>query len=156
MVTAWRITKNKYQDSAFTGEAAEITGGRWNSQGTRIVYAFSSISLSILEILVHLESSSILSSYSVLPFHFDESLVSEVKEEDLPRGWATLPPPVPSQRVGDRWAHAQTSLLLNVPSAVVPLEFGYLLNPVHPDIDKVKIGHPVPLPLDERAKRLAK
>ena|GEM_PF-3790699 len=33
MITAWRITKNKYQDSAFTGEGAEIAGGCWNSQG---------------------------------------------------------------------------------------------------------------------------
>ena len=155
MITAWRITKNKYQDSAFTGEGAEIAGGRWNSQGTRIVYASSSASLSILEILVHLESSSVLSSYSVIPFHFDESLVSELKKGDLPGGWATHPPPVASQRIGDSWVHDQASLLLKVPSVVVPLESNYILNPAHPDIDKIKVGHPVPLPLDERLTRLA-
>lgn len=154
MVTAWRITKNKYQDSAFTGEGAEIAGGRWNSQGTRIVYASSSISLSILEILVHLENSSVLSSYSVIPFHFDEKLISVLKEADLPRGWADHPPPVSSQQIGDSWVQDQTSLLLKVPSVVVPLEFNYLLNPAHPDIDKIKIGQPVPLPLDERLTNL--
>jgi len=143
MITAWRITKNKYQDSAFTGEEAEIAGGRWNSQGTRIVYASSSVSLSILEILVHLESISVLSSYSVIPFHFDESLAAELKEGDLPRGWAAHPTPVSSQRVGDSWIHDQTSLLLKVPSAVVPLESNYLINPAHPGIDKIKIGQPV-------------
>ena len=155
MITAWRITKNKYQDSAFTGEGAEVAGGRWNSQGTRIVYASSSISLSILEILVHLESISVLSSYSVIPFHFDESLAAELKEGDLLKGWAAHPPPVSSQRVGDSWVQEQTSLLLKVPSVVVPIESNYLLNPTHPDIDKIKIGHPVPLPLDERLTRLA-
>ena len=154
MVTAWRITKNKYQDSAFTGEGAELAGGRWNRQGTRIVYASSSISLSILEILVHLENSSVLSSYSVIPFRFDEKLISELKEADLPRGWAAHPPPVSSQQIGDNWVQDQTSLLLKVPSVVVPLEFNYLLNPAHPDIDKIKIGKPIPLPLDERLTRL--
>ena len=154
MVTAWRITKNKYQDSAFTGEGAEIAGGRWNSQGTRIVYGSSSISLSILEILVHLESSSVLSSYSVIPFHFNEKQVVELKKADLPRGWAAHPPPVTSQQIGDNWVQDQTSLLLKVPSVVVPLEFNYLLNPAHPDIEKIDIGQPVPLPLDERLTNL--
>lgn len=154
MITAWRITKKKFQDRAFTGEGSEIAGGRWNSQGTRMVYASSSVSLSILEILVHLDSSSVLSSYSVIPFHFDESLVSELKEKDLPKGWAAHPPPAASQRIGDNWIQEQTSALLKVPSVVVPLESNYLLNPAHPDIDKINIGHPVSLPLDERLTRL--
>jgi len=150
MITTWRITKKKFRDSAFTGEGAEIAGGRWNNQGTRMVYAFSSVSLSILEILVHLESSSVLSSYVVIPFRFDEKMVAELKEGDLPKGWTAHPPPAASQQVGDGWVHNQTSLLLKVPSVVVPLEANYLLNPAHPDMDKIKIGKPIPLPLDER------
>jgi len=153
-ITAWRISKKKYQDSAFTGEGAELAGGRWNSQGTRLVYASSSASLTILEILVHLKISSVLSSYVVIPFSFDEKLVKELKEADLPKGWTDHPPPVASQRIGDSWVHDQSSLLLKVPSVVVPLEFNYLLNPAHPDIDKIKIGKPIPLPLDERLTRL--
>lgn len=152
MITAWRITKIKFQDSAFTGEGAEIAGGRWNSQGTRIVYASSSVSLAVLEILVHL-SSSILPAYILIPFSFDEKLVSELKEEDLPKDWASHPP-VASQQIGDNWVQDQTSLLLKVPSVVVPLEANYLLNPAHPDVDKINIGQPVSLPLDERLTRL--
>ena len=148
IITAWRITKKKFQDSAFTGEGAEIAGGRWNSQGTRMVYASSSVSLAVLEILVHL-SSSILPSYILIPFSFDEKLVSELKEGDLPKNWASHPP-VASQRVGDDWVRDQTSLLLKVPSVVVPMESNYLLNPEHPEKEKIKIGKPIPLPLDER------
>jgi RES domain-containing protein len=151
MITAWRITKIKFQDSAFTGEGAEIAGGRWNSQGTRIVYASSSVSLAVLEILVHL-SSSILPAYILIPFSFDEKLVSELKEEDLPKDWASHPP-VASQQIGDNWVQDQTSLLLKVPSVVVPLEANYLLNPAHPEIDKINISQPVPLPLDGRLTR---
>lgn len=150
MITAWRIAKKKFQDSAFTGEGSEIAGGRWNSQGTRMVYASSSVSLSILEILVHIDNSSLLSSYMVIPFSFDEKLVEELKGADLPKGWTAHPPPVASQRIGDSWIQGQTSALLKVPSVVVPLEFNYLLNPAHPDIGKIDIGNPVPLPIDER------
>jgi RES domain-containing protein len=153
MITAWRITKNKFQDSAFTGEGAEIAGGRWNSQGTRMVYASSSVSLAVLEILVHL-NSSVLPSYILIPFSFDEKLAAELEVKDLPKGWAAHPPPVASQQIGDGWVHGQTSQLLKVPSVVVPLESNYLLNPAHPDADKIKIGKPIPLPLDERLTRL--
>lgn len=156
IVTAWCITKEKYQDIAFTGEGAEDAGGRWNSQGTRIVYASSAVSLSILEILVNLEKNLVLSSYVVIPFSFDDNLILELKEEDLPDEWAAQPPPVTSQQVGDDWAQSKSSLLLRVPSAVVPIESNYLLNPAHPDFDKIKIGNPIPLPFDERLKDLLK
>jgi RES domain-containing protein len=150
IITAWRITKRKYRDSAFTGEGAEETGGRWNSEGTRIVYASSSISLAILEILVHLQDERILSAFEVIPFHVDSHCVKTLDIKDIPGDWASLPSSLSAKAVGDEWVRSGESLILEVPSAVVPLERNYLINPRHPDFDQLIIDAPLSLPIDER------
>ena len=150
IITAWRITKGKFKEVAFTGEGAEESGGRWNSEGTRIVYASSSISLAILEILVNLQDEQILSSYMLIPFHFDDSLIESLDVKGLPEDWASLPSSLSAKSFGDDWVQSKTSLILEVPSAVVPSENNYLINPSHPDFDQITYGDPIPLPLDER------
>jgi len=40
--------------------------------------------------------------------------------------------------------------VLKVPSAVVPVEFNYMLNPRHSDFSKLVIGNGQPLPIDPR------
>jgi RES domain-containing protein len=37
-----------------------------------------------------------------------------------------------------------------VPSVIVPTEFNYVLNPVHPDFARIRIGTPLPFPFDAR------
>jgi RES domain-containing protein len=37
MIMAWRIVGARYKDEAFSGEAARLRGGRWNSKGTAMV-----------------------------------------------------------------------------------------------------------------------
>lgn len=150
IITAWRITKNRYMEVAFTGEGAEESGGRWNSEGTRIVYASSSISLAILEILVNLRDEQILSTYVVIPFRFDDSLMESLDVKSLPEDWASLPSSPSAKSVGDDWVESKTSLILEVPSVVVPSEINYLINPSHPNYDQITYGDPIPLPLDER------
>jgi RES domain-containing protein len=41
MPQAWRIVKAKHATTAFSGEGAAKTGGRWNSRGVPVVYASS-------------------------------------------------------------------------------------------------------------------
>ena len=40
MPTAWRLTKARYLATAWDGEGAKRAGGRWNSVGTAVVYAY--------------------------------------------------------------------------------------------------------------------
>ncbi len=150
MITAWRITKRKYLKVAFSGEGAELVGGRWNSPGTRIVYGSSSISLAILEILVHLQIDRLISSYCVIPARFEPDLLQKLEAEDLPGNWSAYPASLITQRLGDEWARSNRSPVLSVPSAVVPLERNYLINPGHPEFNQILIGDPIQLPLDER------
>jgi len=149
-VTAWRIVKSKYTDQAFTGEAARLLGGRWNSEGTRAIYIASSVSLAILEILVHLDTTHLLEAYSLFEVSFDESLVEVLDPATLPNNWRLHPPPYETQTIGDRWITRASSAILKVPSVIVPTEPNYILNPLHPEFGRITISAPLPLPLDAR------
>lgn len=147
---AWRIVKTSHAAEAVTGEGARRYGGRWNSPGTAVVYCSGSASLAVLEVLVHLDNSLLLSAFSLIPIRFDESLVDAIDVASLPRGWQRSPPPPAVQQIGDAWAEAGTSAVLSVPSTVVPAERNYLLNPAHRDIKRVEIGEPRPFRFDQR------
>jgi RES domain-containing protein len=138
-----------YADDAFSGEGAMRIAGGWNSAGTRMVYTAESVSLATLEILVHMASPSI-PAYVMIPCYFHEALVEEVDIAKLPENWNADVSPPELRQIGDRWARARVSPVLRVPSAVITVEFNYLLNPEHPDFTSVDIGEPRPFVLDRR------
>ncbi len=152
-ITAWRIVKRKRARAAFTGEGARLYEGRWNSAGVAIVYTASSQSLAALEMVVHLDSSELLDSYVVFEVGIDESLVAQVELAELPRNWRADPPPAKVREVGDAWARADTAVVLQVPSAILPAEHNFLLNPRHPDFRRLVIGKPAPFRFDPRLAR---
>jgi RES domain-containing protein len=153
MITAWRIVKRKRATTAFTGEGAHLYGGRWNSPGVAIVYTAASQSLAALEMVVHLDSSELLHNYVVFEVGIDESLVAKVGPSQLPRNWRADPPPKKVREVGDAWVRAGTSAVLQVPSATLPAEYNFLINPRHPDFPKLVIGKPSPFRFDVRLGR---
>ena len=153
MITAWRIVKRKHARTAFTGEGARLYGGRWNSPGVAIVYTAQSQSLAALEMVIHLDSSELLQSYVVFEIGIDESLVIKVGPSQLPRNWRADPPPAKVGEVGDAWARAGTSAVLQVPSATLPAEYNFLLNPHHCDFPKLVIGKPSSFRFDARLAR---
>jgi len=150
MLSAWRIVKEKYAAGAFTGEGARLYGGRWNSPGVPVVYTAGNQSLAVLEVLVGLEDVSALPRFVLFRVEFDDALADVLSDADLPRGWRTNPPPPATQRLGDAWAVAARSAVLSVPSAVVPAERVYLLNPRHPDFGSIAIEGPYPYAFDPR------
>ena len=149
-ITAWRITPAKYQSAAFSGEGAKEYGGRFNSVGTSVVYTSESLALAILELLTKINSRSRAAGRVCLPVRFDEAHVQVRSEDDLPEGWDARPYGPASQKVGDAWIRTQASLVVQVPSIVVPRERNYLINPQHPDASDLEIGEPEPLDLDPR------
>ena len=146
----WRLTRERYADSAFSGEGARQHGGRFNSPGTPVVYTAESLPLALVEALTGLERYDQLRRYVFFRARLPEPLISEVTAEDLPEGWDQHPPPSRSQRVGDRWASREESVALKVPSVVVPYSYNYLLNPAHTAFGDIEIGQAEPFPVDER------
>jgi RES domain-containing protein len=149
-LSAWRIVKARHASTAFDGEGAAATGGRWNSPGTRVVYTAESTALAILEMLAHLGSPAPLPAYVVIECRFDASLVTAIADESLPSDWRSYPAPAALQVIGDRWARDATSAILSVPSVVAPGGRNYLLNPAHPDFTRIQFGDASPLAIDRR------
>jgi RES domain-containing protein len=114
-----------------------------------VVYTSGSLSLALLETLVHLPAG-VLPAFSAVPLDFDDSLVEVVEEKSLPRDWRSDPAPVSTQALGDAWVREGRSVALRVPSVVVPMESNYVLNPRHPDLTRVAIGTAMPFPFDSR------
>lgn len=150
IVTAWRITKRKHARDAFTGEGAREFGGRWNNPGTAIVYTAQSQSLAALEMLVHLDSSELLAKYVLIGVEFDQKLVRPVELSVLPRHWRSDPPPPEVRAIGDDWILAGSSAVLQVPSALVPGENNFLLNPANGDFPRLSFGKPLAFHFDPR------
>jgi len=153
MLTAWRITKRKHARNAFTGEGAREFGGRWNNPGTAIVYTAQSQSLAALEMLAHLDSSELLRKYVLIGVEFDQSLISAVGPAALPRNWRSDPAPPEIRSIGDNWVLSGSSTILQVPSALVPAENNFLLNPAHQDFARLRFGKALAFLFDPRLKR---
>jgi RES domain-containing protein len=152
MPRGWRIVKSARTATAFDGEGARLYGGRWNSPDTPMVYTAQNQSLAALELLVHLSAAQLLLSYSSIPVDFDLAWVEVVDPGALPSDWRAYPPPTALQELGDRWIAEQRSAVLQVPSALIPAELNFLLNPNHPDFAQVTIGPPTPFQFDPRLK----
>jgi RES domain-containing protein len=153
MLGAWRIVKRRHAETAFDGEGARLYGGRWNSPGVAAIFASESRALATLEVLAGLQTNSPLPGYVLIPAEFDESLVVAVELEELPPDWKRSPPPPSTQRLGDDWIARDESAVLRVPSALVPKESNYVLNPQHPDFSGVNIGEAEPLLVGPRLLR---
>lgn len=150
MATGWRIVKSRHAGTAFDGEGARLYGGRWNTPGTGMIYTSSSTALAALEVLVHLNQASLLSSYSLCAAHFGDNLVERLDRSKLPDGWRAYPAPPELQEMGDAWVRGGASAVLEVPSAVVEHESNYLINPAHPDFATINIGAPESFGFDTR------
>ena len=52
--------------------------------------------------------------------------------------------------MGTTWAREGKTAVLAVPSAVIPQERNYLLNPLHPSFSRIRIGAAQPFAFDPR------
>jgi RES domain-containing protein len=154
-VRVWRLVRRHRLTDAFAGEGSRLFGGRWNSRGVRIVYTSSSLALAQLEYLVratiHHPATDVLSISATIP---DDVAVESVQRKGLPSNWRQFDPPVDALcHIGDRWVASGSSAVLRVPSAIVPSEDNYLLNPEHQDFVRVAIDKEMDVELDVRLFR---
>jgi RES domain-containing protein len=153
MLSGWRVAASEYSSTVskiMSGEGAYLYGGRWNSKGTRVVYLGTSLAQASMELLVHLGRADVLNNYSKLEVFFDEGLMQHIAIDDLPEDWDDPSMAASVQTVGDDWVKDQSSLILQVPSAVVTGEYNYLFNPRHSDFNKAVFSEIMPFSYDSR------
>ncbi len=149
-VQVWRLVKERHIETAFDGEGARLYGGRWNSAGLPMVYTSASLALATLETLVHLDPAGPVPRFVAFGVWVLPSQVETLPLDD-PAG-VTRYSLSHSRAIGDRWLKSGRCIGLWVPSAVVPFEQNLLLNPLHPDFERLELSDPIPFPFDPRLR----
>jgi len=66
----------------------------------------------------------------------DDSMITQLKSSELPQNWRTLAAYSSLQEIGAKWYTTQKTVILKVPSAVIPFEYNYVINTEHPDFNR--------------------
>lgn len=151
MLTTWRLTRPQYVETALSGEGSARYPGRWNTRGDRVVYVSEHLSLATLEVLAHAENLEMLNQYVALEVTLPESITTL---DELPDTWQQNPPPDSTRQLGHKWLSEGNTLVLKVPSVLIPTEHNYLINPSHEAFAEVSVAGPVPLPFDSRLLKI--
>ena len=147
----WRVDKAKHAETAKTGEGARMTGGRWTSPGYPAIYCAEHLSLAILEVLVHAPDPSQRSVRRVrFRIRLDRRLIERVTNSRFPADFSPRTPYAITRAIGDYWLQHARTPALSVPSASVPTERNYILNPQHSQFGRLSWDVPEPITLDDR------
>ena len=134
----WRLTRRRFRK--LDGEGARRAGGRWNNPGSAVLYTSSMLSLAALEYLVHIDIEDAPGDLIAMCIEVPDDVPrQEVAADGLPDDWRREPRHPACVEVGEGWLAQGRALALRVPSAVIPEEANWLINPAHPDAQRVRI-----------------
>lgn len=122
-----------------SGTGARLSGGRWNSKGNAVIYTSSSRALAAMEVLVHLATPGLPLNRYLVEFQIPDALWKKREVASVRQlvGWDAQPHGITSVTCGDEWLTQGRTLILEVPSVIVPEEANILINPGHHDMKKV-------------------
>lgn len=148
----WRLSGKQYANS-FDGGYGLLFDGRWNTIGHAVTYCATSPSLCVLEKLVHIEDPTLLPDLVMVTYDVPQQAKRlTIGLDELPRDWRRREGL--TQQRGDTWHRSRSTLLLKVPSAIVPLkdspDVNMLINHSHPGVTDIKIVSIEPFALDQR------
>ena len=128
-----------------------IFSGRWHRAGRPVVYLTETPAAAMLEVLVHLEidPDDIADNLRLMRVEVPDTVSMDIVS-DLPEHWEDQHSY--TQTLGDAWLANKQTLLLSVPSAVMPHTNNYLFNPLHEQA-KQAVLHVETLSLDRRLLR---
>lgn len=146
----YRIAKQQYLED-LSGEGARLYGGRWNKKGMAMLYFSESLSLALLEILVHIDFKFLTSDFGYLEVEIPDECINPIVElNQLQPSWRDNPPKLYTQDFGSEWLKENKSLAMQVPSAILPFSSNILVNPRHAKITEIKIIEKSVLDVDNR------
>ena len=144
----WRLSHRKH--SAFDGEGGLLHSARWHNAGVRIIYTAEHLSLVALEFLVNTGPDEQPQRLVARSAEISDDVPRDrLLSNDLPRDWRKLNNSLLRQR-GMKWLGEQRTAVLVVPSAVIPQENNYLLNPTHPDFARIRVRETEAFSFDPR------
>jgi len=151
LIRVYRILRKPYSKSPLDGEGAYRFGGRWSSPGTRLAYTAEHLSLAMIEYFVHIDASDPPKDLVVVAADIPDAISRvAVTQRKLPSNWRQIPAPSALAAIGDSFAAERKSAVLVLPSALVPSESIWLINPLHPEFPKIQVHPAEPFRYDAR------
>lgn len=149
----YRIVHRNYCNSLF----ASGLEGRWNSKGKKVVYTAESIPLAFLENMIRRQGVGFNNDFKIMIIEIPENtIISDVKISDLEDGWRSFRNYSTCQFIGDQWYDDNKTLILRVPSAVLPEAFNYIVHSEHRDYKRVRLIKTTDLIPDNRIEEILK
>ncbi|WP_018613563.1 RES family NAD+ phosphorylase [Segetibacter koreensis] len=128
----YRIGRTKYAND-LTGEGARLNGGRWNHRLSSCLYTSESRALAVLEYTVNVNIDDIPRALSISTIQIPESSILELTIAELPGDWRASPAPSSTREFGTQLLKKANFPVIKIPSAIIPEEHNFLLNPLHKD-----------------------
>lgn len=138
----WRIAAETraYPATDLSGGGAAKYPGRWNDEGQPVLYTAPTIGIAVLETAAHIDSAGLPLNRFLVGIDIPDAawIARETLNIDaLPATWAAIPAGKASVTRGAEWLRSLRSLVLVVPSVIVPEESATLINPAHRDANKL-------------------
>jgi RES domain-containing protein len=149
----YRITQVEFAED-LSGNGAKLFGGRWNSEGLFALYTSASRSLALLETLAHTPAKFLDARvYHLITLSVPDNIhIQKVFLKNLLPGWDAADTRPFTKKIGDMFLSGKKSLLLQVPSVMMPEEANYVINPLHEDMRHVKLMDRRRIYFDKRVK----
>jgi RES domain-containing protein len=84
LIRAWCLAAAAYAARMMSGGGAYRRGGRWNSQGRALVYMSESLSLCVLENLVHMVKVPMLQGFKSIWVDIPEKFIHTIEKKTCP------------------------------------------------------------------------
>ena len=141
----WRISD--FADLA--GQGGLLEPARWHSIARPLVYLADHPASALIEVIVHMEvdTADLPNAYRLLAVEVPDDLAFDAPA-DLPDNWRD--DGNATQAAGNRWLEDNRTVLFQVPSAIVPYAWNWLLNPRHADAGRIRVVEAVRATFDPR------
>lgn len=149
----FKIAHKKYADNLSVSGLA----GRWNSAGKLVLYTSQNISLSLLENIIYRAGMGFNDDYKMMIIEVLGENLELTDTERLPKDWRDITFYPQLQQMGDFWYDQQQSLVLQVPSSVLPKDYNIIINTTHHEFKKnVRLIDVVNYEPDDRLEAILK
>ena len=142
----WRISRHR----DISGMGGLKGAGRWHYAGHAVVYLTETPASALLEVCVHTSANDVPPELTLLKVEGPDVDFPSIKADDLPKDWRTQL--AMTRDLGTIWLEKNESILLEVPSVIVPETVNFLFNPSHKQAAKFHIADTFLYPFDIRLK----
>ena len=138
----WRISRHR----DLSGAGGLKVPGRWHHAGHRVLYLAESPAAALLEVCAHTSANDIPPDFVLLKIEGPSTNPRSISTADLPPDWSRRLDL--TRDLGTRWLESAVSVLLKIPSALVPAITNFLFNPAHPKAERFRIAGSYTYPFD--------